>query len=159
MQPEWKRTSSLFEYRHCKVIFARSKLTMDVIQSVHADFCDLPNDTRYSASANSSNPKIKLLEGVTIDGSEQSQQEGTDTKCINQKALLTSDKKESPDWVTGLEGKTVTCEDVTFNWSNCLPILVGYLNATARNGRMASLSALLILAMQALSMEPRPTRI
>jgi hypothetical protein len=40
----------------------------------HADFYDLPDDTRYNASANSSNQKIKLLEEVTIDDPEQSQQ-------------------------------------------------------------------------------------
>ena len=49
---------------------------MDAIRSMHADFYDLPDNTltRYSASANSSNQKIKLLEEVTIDDSEQSQQ-------------------------------------------------------------------------------------
>ncbi len=64
------------------------------------------------------------LEKLTINDSEQSQQtistilnlEGTGTQCINQKAPLTSDKEVLfPDWATGLEGETVTCEDVTFN--------------------------------------------
>jgi hypothetical protein len=45
---------------------------MEAIRSMHADFYDLPDDTRYNASANSSN-KIKTLEEwVTIDDSEQS---------------------------------------------------------------------------------------
>ena len=88
----------VYEFKHCKGIFARSKLTMEAIQSMHADFYDLPDDTRYSASANSSN-KIKILEEeVTIDDCEQSSQtispilssEGTDTQCINQKAHLMS---------------------------------------------------------------------
>ncbi len=54
--------------------FARSKLTMDAIRSMHADFrvCDLPDDTRYFASANSSNEKFELLEKVTINDSEPS---------------------------------------------------------------------------------------
>jgi hypothetical protein len=47
---------------------------MDTIRSMHADFYDLPDDTRYKVSANSSNQKIKLLEEVTIDDPEQSQQ-------------------------------------------------------------------------------------
>jgi hypothetical protein len=104
--------SMAHEYKHCTRFFARSKLTINAIRYMHADFYDLPDDTRYSASADSPNQKFKLLEEVTFDDSEQSQQtislililEGTDTQCINQTALLTSDKKESPDWVTGLEG-------------------------------------------------------
>jgi hypothetical protein len=121
---------------------------MDAIRSMHADFYDLPDNTltRYSASANSSNQKIKLLEEVTIDDSEQSQQtispililEGTGTQCINQKALLTSDKKESPDWVTGLEGETVTCEDVTFRLSTSLPILLTATCDKWENGKSIS---------------------
>ena len=35
----------------------------------------------------------------------------------------------SPDWVTGLEGKTVTCDGVTIKLSTSLPILDGYLTA------------------------------
>ncbi len=74
---------------------------MDAIWPMHADFYDLPADTRYSASANSSDQKIKQLGEVTIDYSEQSQQtislilslEGTGTQCINQKVPLTSDKE------------------------------------------------------------------
>jgi hypothetical protein len=42
-----------YEYKHCKGIFARSKLTMVAIRSMHADFYDLPDDTRHNASANS----------------------------------------------------------------------------------------------------------
>ncbi len=44
--------------------------------------------------------------------------------------LLKSDKKKSPDWVTGLEGQAVTCADVTFRSSTSLPILEGCLTAT-----------------------------
>ncbi len=77
---------------------------------------------RIDTSPNSSNQKIKALEKVKIDAFVPSQQtislilnsEGTGFHCIDQKALLMSDKKElSPDWVTGLERGTVTCEDVT----------------------------------------------
>jgi hypothetical protein len=40
------------------------------------------------------------------------------TRCIDQKAPLMSDTKELfPDWVTGLEGETVTCKDVTIKLS------------------------------------------
>ena len=101
---------------------ARSKLTMEAIRSMHADFYNLPDDTRYNASANSSN-KIKILEEeVTIDDCEQSLQtispilssEGTVTQCINQKAHLMSEQNQlSPDWVAGLEGESVFCEVVT----------------------------------------------
>jgi hypothetical protein len=111
--------SPVYEYKHCKGIFAQSKLTMDAVRSKHADFYDLPDDTCYNSSANSTNQKIKLLEEVTIDDSEPSQQtispilnlEGTGTpghwQCIDQKAPrpLTSDKEVLfPDWVSGLEG-------------------------------------------------------
>ncbi len=122
--------SLVYDYKHCKRNFARSKLTMDDIRSMHANFYDMPDGTRYNASANSSNQKIKLLEEVTINDSEQSQQtispilKGTGTQCIDQKALLTSDKEVlCPDWVAGLERETVTCEDVTFKRSTSLPIL------------------------------------
>ncbi len=45
----------VYEFKHCqcKGIFARSKLTMEAIRSMHADFYDLPDDTRHNASANS----------------------------------------------------------------------------------------------------------
>jgi hypothetical protein len=80
----------VYEYKHCKGIFARSKLTMEAIRSMHADFYDLSDDTRKP----SANPleKFKLLEEeVTVDDSEQSLQtispilssEKTDTQCIN----------------------------------------------------------------------------
>ena len=59
-----------YEFKHCKGIFARSKLTMEAIRSMHADFYDSPYDTRYNASANSSNKIKKLEEEVTIDDSE-----------------------------------------------------------------------------------------
>ena len=45
-------------------------------------------------------------------------------------APLTSDKEVLfPDWVTGLEGETVTCEDVTIKLSTSLPFLEGCLTA------------------------------
>jgi hypothetical protein len=57
----------VYKFKHCKEIFARSKLTMEAIRSMHADFYNLPDNTRYHASANSSN-KIKILEEeVTIN--------------------------------------------------------------------------------------------
>ncbi len=38
--------------------------------------------------------------------------EGMGHQCLDQKAPLMSDTKEQlPDWVTGLEGEIVTCED------------------------------------------------
>jgi hypothetical protein len=92
---------------------------MEVIRYMHADFYDLPDNSRYNTSADSSN-KIKILEEeVTINDCEQSLQtisptlssEGTDTQCINQKTHLMSQQKQlCPDWVAGLEGNTVICE-------------------------------------------------
>ncbi len=68
--------------------------------------------------------------------------EGTDTQCINQKAHLMSEQKQiSPDWVAGLEGETVNCEDVTIRLSISLPILEGCLNVTCvqcENGKSIS---------------------
>ncbi len=82
--------------------------------------------------------------------------EGIGINCINQKALLMSDTKELfPDWATGLEGEAIT----TFKLSTSFPILEGGLIKHAINRRMASLAALLILAVRALNIEPRPTRI
>ncbi len=64
----------VYEFKHCKGIFARSKLTMEAIRYMHADFYDLPDDTRHISATNSSN-NIKILEQeVTIDDSEQSLQ-------------------------------------------------------------------------------------
>ncbi len=51
----------VYEFKHCKGFFARSKLIMEAIRSMHADFYDLPDNTRYNTSADSSN-KIKILE-------------------------------------------------------------------------------------------------
>jgi hypothetical protein len=56
----------VYEFKHCKGIFARCKLTMEEIQSMHADFYDLPDDTRYNASANSSNNRSKYWEKRTL---------------------------------------------------------------------------------------------
>jgi hypothetical protein len=98
----------VYEFKYCKGIFARSKLTMEAIPFMHADFYDLPDNTWYNTSANSSN-KIKILEEeVFIDDSKQSLQtispilnsEGTDTQCINQDAYLMSEQNQlSPDQV------------------------------------------------------------
>ncbi len=74
---------------------------MDAIRSMHADFY-LPDDARYSTSANSPKKIKSLDEEVTIDDSEQSLQtislilslEGTDTLCINQKAQLMSEQNQ-----------------------------------------------------------------
>jgi hypothetical protein len=110
----------------------------------------LPDDTRYSASANSPKKIKSLEEEVTIDDSEQSLQtispilssEGTDTLCINQKAQLMFDQNQlSPDWVTGLEGGAVICKDVTIRLSTSLPILEECLNVTCfqcENGKSIS---------------------
>ncbi len=80
---------------------------MEAIRSMHANFYDLPDNTRYNTSADSLN-KIKILEEeVTINDCEQSLQtispilssEGTDTQCINKKAHLMSEQNQlSPDW-------------------------------------------------------------
>jgi hypothetical protein len=96
----------VYKFKHCKGIFARSKLTMEAIRSMHADFYNLPDKSRYNTSADSSN-KIKILEEeVTMNDCEHSLQtispilssEGTDTQCINQKAHLMSEQKQlSPD--------------------------------------------------------------
>jgi hypothetical protein len=117
---------------------------------MHADFYDLPDDTRYNASANSSN-KIEILEAeFTNDDCEQALQtispilslEGTDIQCINQKAHLMSEQNRlSPDWVAGMEGETVICEDVTIRLSTSLPILEGCLNVKCiqcENGKSIS---------------------
>ncbi len=68
--------------------------------------------------------------------------EGTDTHCINQKAHLMSEQNQlSPDWVAGLEGETVICDDVTIRLSTSLPILEGCLNVTCvqcENGKSIS---------------------
>ncbi len=42
-----------YEFKHCKGIFASRGLTMENIQSMHADFYDLPDNTRYTAYADS----------------------------------------------------------------------------------------------------------
>ena len=51
----------VYEFKHCEGIFARRKLTMEAVQSMHADFYDLPDKSRYDTSADSSN-KNKILE-------------------------------------------------------------------------------------------------
>ncbi len=52
------------------------------------------------------------------------QQTDTVFQSIDQKALLMSGSKQQlPDWETGQEGETVTCEDVTIKLSTSLPIL------------------------------------
>ncbi len=36
----------VYEFKHCKGIFVRSKLTMEAIRSLHSVFYNLPDDTR-----------------------------------------------------------------------------------------------------------------
>jgi hypothetical protein len=123
---------------------------MEAIRSMHADYHYLPDKSRYNTSADSSNKNKILEEEVTINDCEPSLQtistilssEGTDTKCINQKAHLMSEQKQlSPDWFARLEGETVNCEDVTIRMSTSLPILEGCLNVTCvqcENGKSIS---------------------
>jgi hypothetical protein len=123
---------------------------MEAIQSMYADFYDLPDNTRYTTSADSSKKSKILEEEVTINECKQSLQtispilssEGTDTQCINKKAHLMSEQKQlSPDWVAGLEGNTVNCKEVTIRLSTSLPILEGCLNVTCvqcENGKSIS---------------------
>jgi hypothetical protein len=115
-------------------------LTPDAIQSMHAHYFGLPDDTLIDSSPNASNHKIKLLgEKVTIHDSRQLLQtispilnsEGTGTRYINQKAPLMSEQNQlSPDCVTGLEEEIVICEDVTIRLSTSLYILEECLNVT-----------------------------
>jgi hypothetical protein len=75
--PRWKRSSNSVPWYTSTNIarnFARSKLTMDAIRSMRADFYDLPDDTRDRASANTPKKMTSLEEEVTIDDSEQSLQ-------------------------------------------------------------------------------------
>ncbi len=60
----------VYKYKHCKGIFAQSKLTMDAIRSMHVDLYDLPEATRYNASADSPKKIKSLEEEVTIDDFE-----------------------------------------------------------------------------------------
>ena len=53
----------VWEHNNCKGIFARSKLTLEAIRSMHSDFYELPDNIRKDTSPNSSNKKIKALEG------------------------------------------------------------------------------------------------
>jgi hypothetical protein len=117
---------------------------------MHADFYDLPDDTRDATYADLSSKGKILEEEVTINDCEQSLQtispilssEGTEIPCITQKAHLMFEQKQlSPDWVAGLEGNTVDCEDVTIRLSTSLPILEGCLNVTCvqcENGKSIS---------------------
>ncbi len=50
---------------------------------------------------------------------------------------MSDTKEQFPDWATGLEGETVTFEDLTIKLSTNLPILEGCLTRHAVNGRMA----------------------
>ena len=45
---------------------------MEAIRSMHADFHDLPDNTRYNTSADSSNKTKILEEEVTINDCKQS---------------------------------------------------------------------------------------
>jgi hypothetical protein len=54
---------------------------------------------------------------------------------------MSEQKQLSADWVAGLEGETVNCEDVTIRLSTSLPILEGCLNVTCvqcENGKSIS---------------------
>ena len=138
------------EFKHRKGIFARRDLSMTAILAMHADFYDLPDETRDATYADSSSKGKIQEEEVTINACEQSLQtispifssEGTEIPCITQKAHLMFEQKQlSPDWVAGLEGNTVNCEDVTIRLSTSLPILEGCLNVTCvqcENGKSIS---------------------
>ncbi len=54
---------------------------------------------------------------------------------------MSEQKQLSPDWVAGLEGNAVNCEDVTIRLSTSLPILQGCLNVACvqcENGKSIS---------------------
>jgi hypothetical protein len=88
---------------------------------MHADFYDLPYNTRYKTSADSAN-KSKILEKeVAINDCEQSLQiislilssEGTDTQCINQKAHLMPEQNQLSllgRWVGGGDSQLRRCD-------------------------------------------------
>ncbi len=60
----------VYEHRSYKGFFAQRMLTPNAIQSMHADYFDLPDDTQIDTSPNALNQKIKLLEEeVTVDDS------------------------------------------------------------------------------------------
>jgi hypothetical protein len=46
METYIKLCALLWEHRHCKGIIAQSKLSLDAIRSMHADFYSLPDETR-----------------------------------------------------------------------------------------------------------------
>jgi hypothetical protein len=56
----------VWEHNHCKGIFARSKLTLDAIQSMHPDFYELPDEARVDTSPKSSNQKNMALERSSL---------------------------------------------------------------------------------------------
>ncbi len=60
-----------YEFKHYKGRFASSKLTMEAIRSMHADYYDLPDNSRYNTSTDSSNRNKILEEEVTINDCEQ----------------------------------------------------------------------------------------
>jgi hypothetical protein len=99
------------EFKHRKGIFARRDLSMTAILAMHADFYDLPDETRDATYADSSSKGKIQEEEVTINACEQSLQtispifssEGTEIPCITQKAHLMFEQKQlSPDWVAGI---------------------------------------------------------
>ncbi len=59
--------ADVYEFKHCEGIFARSKSTMEAIRSMHADFYNLPDKSRYDTCADSSNKNKILEEEVTIN--------------------------------------------------------------------------------------------
>ncbi len=57
----------VYDRRSCKGVFARSKLTLEAIRFMHADYYDLPNETCIDTSPNPSNQITKALEKVKLD--------------------------------------------------------------------------------------------
>jgi hypothetical protein len=52
----------VYKHRSREGIFTQQLLTPNAIQSMHADYFGLPDDTRIDSSPNDSKQKIKLLE-------------------------------------------------------------------------------------------------
>ncbi len=64
----------VYEFKHRKGIFARRDLSMTAIQAMHADYYDLPDQTRDVSPADHSNKSKILEEEVTINACKQSLQ-------------------------------------------------------------------------------------
>ncbi len=70
METDIKLGALVYENRSCKGMFVLRMLTHSAVQSMHADYFDLPDDKRIGSSPNSSNLKIKFLEEFTVDDSK-----------------------------------------------------------------------------------------